>query len=95
MRRAARRDVIESDVIQALERIGVTVERVSQPGLGDLLAHRADTGFKMIEVKSGKQGKLTNAQRATHQRLPIVVIRSVEEGLALFGVTENPRRSAR
>lgn len=86
MRRAARRDAIEPAVIQALEQVGITCVRVSDPGLPDLIC-AARGEIRLVELKSGKAGKLTKAQIEMHQRLPICTVRSVGEALALFGVS--------
>jgi hypothetical protein len=84
MRTKAKRDAIEPDVMAALERIGVTVERISSPGAPDLACYRADTGIVMLELKEPKRGRLTREQKAW--KLPRHVVRSVDEALAVFGV---------
>jgi Holliday junction resolvase len=59
-RRAARRDTVEAEIVQALERVGVQVYRISGAGLPDLLCwYRGQ--WTPLEVK-GPKGKLTEAQ---------------------------------
>ena len=79
-----RRDANERAISQALHRIGVQTFALSIPGLGDLLCWRADTGYQVLEVKTPR-GRLTKAQRAVHVDVPIAIVRSVEEALALYG----------
>jgi hypothetical protein len=86
-----RRDGNEQGIARALARIGVQCYALSIPGLGDLLAWRADTGWQVLEVKTPR-GRLTKAQRAVHTHVPIQIVRSVEEALALYGTS--PVRSA-
>lgn len=78
-----RRDWNERQIVSALQAIGVTVERLSAPGLPDLLAWHPRDGFRLIEVKQPR-GRLTMAQE--RQTMPYSVIRSVDEALALYGV---------
>ena len=91
MRRAAKRDWTEPEIVRALEAIGVTVARVSSPGVPDLLCWRRDTGYRLIEVKTPR-GKLTPDQTALRRRMPFDVVRSVAEVLKLYGVSD-PGRS--
>ncbi len=82
MRRAARRDGNEAEIVDALERIGVTVYRVSAPGLPDLLTfHRGH--WIPLECKLPK-GKLTEKQAENFMRTPFAIARTVEDALALF-----------
>jgi len=101
MRTKAKRDAIEPDVVAHLEAIGVQVFRLSDPGGPDLLCydprartlHRyarefTDDGTWLpIECKSGKAGRLTEAQTKARRTMPWPVCRSVAEALQLFGVT--------
>ena len=85
MRRVARRDGNEQEIVEALEAIGVVVIRLSDPGVPDLLCYRHDRGWLPIEVK--KKGEpLTPAQLALRERVMFPVVRSVEEALELYGV---------
>lgn len=82
-----KRDANEPAIVDALEAIGVTVHRLSHPGLPDLLCWHRREGFRLLEVKAEK-GTLTEAQRETVcSSLPFCIVRSVPEALALFGVT--------
>lgn len=80
-----KRDALEPFVVEALQDIGVTVFRISGAGCPDLLCHARGVWLP-VEVKSGKAGKLTEAQIEARQRAPYPVVRSVSEALQLFGV---------
>jgi hypothetical protein len=86
-----RRDLNERAICQALHRIGVQTFAISIPGLGDLLCWRADTGWQVLEIKT-LRGRLTKAQRAVHTAVPIRIVRSIDEALALYGTA--PVRAA-
>ena len=60
MRRAAKRDICEREIIDALEAHGVSVTQLSQEGVPDLLCSYKGRWF-LVEVKSAK-GKLTEEQ---------------------------------
>lgn len=82
----AKRDANEPAIVDALEDIGVTCYRISEPGLPDLLVWTQREGFRLIEVKMpGK--KLNIRQQATRRYVPFAVVESVADALALFGVT--------
>lgn len=83
MRHAARRDVNEQAIVDALEAIGVQVLRVSQPGVPDLLTWRADKGFQLLEVKQ-RWGQMTFQQKQFS--MPFTVVRSVKDALTVFGL---------
>ena len=85
MRRVARRDGIEPAIVEALERIGVVVIRLSDPGVPDLLTWRQDRGWLPIEVKQPGE-PLTPAQLALRERVCFPVVRSVADALELYGV---------
>ena len=82
MRRAAKRDANETDIVAALERIGCVVRRVNQDGLPDLLVARGGTCLP-IEVKD-KGGKLTASQAALWRLTRFPVVHSVDEAVELF-----------
>lgn len=84
MRRAARRDYNELEIVAALEAIGVSCFRVNEPGLPDLLTHARGIWLP-IEVKRPR-GQLTRAQQARQAVAPCPVVTSVAEALALFGI---------
>ena len=79
------RDANEKAISQALHRIGVQTFAISIPGLGDLLCWRQDTGWKMLEIKTAR-GRLTTTQHETHRLVPIDVVRTIDEAIALFHV---------
>ena len=60
MRKAAKRDANEREIIDALEAHGVSVTQLSQEGVPDLLCSYRGRWF-LVEVKSEK-GKLTEDQ---------------------------------
>lgn len=78
-----KRDANEKAIVEALEAIGVTVHRISSPGVGDLIAYHWREGVRLLEVKTPK-GTLTVVQQRS--RMPRCIVRSVAEALALFGV---------
>ncbi len=91
MRHAAKRDGHERAIIQALEAIGVSVAPLSMPGVPDLLCWTAWDGYRLVEVKT-RSGKLTPAQVTFRQKFPVLVARSVEEALSLFGVKDSAKQ---
>lgn len=82
MRRAARRDANEPEIITALEQLGFAVERVSSPGIPDLLMSRAGQWY-VAECKTDG-GTPTPAQIATRKRAraTIPTFRSIEDVVA-------------
>lgn len=79
-----KRDAAEPAIVDALEAIGVTVHRLSHPGLPDLLCWHRREGFRLIEVKTAA-GTLTAAQQRTVcSSLPFCLVRTVAEALALY-----------
>jgi Holliday junction resolvase len=82
---ARKRDFVEAGIVATLRQIGVTVVPVSGKGAPDLIAWHPREGVRLIEVKS-QTGKLTPAQEDLHEKLPICIVRNVEEALALFNV---------
>jgi Holliday junction resolvase len=77
--RAARRDVNEKPIVDALRAIGAHVTRISGEGAPDLLV-RVRGRLYAFEVKSGS-GKRTAAQQDSQWP----VIRSVDEALRSVG----------
>jgi len=85
MRRAARRDANEPEIIQAIkeialaENIEISIFQLSQPGICDLLIGAPNGNF-LIEVK-GKKGKITPQQTAffTSWKGPAYVTRSASD----------------
>lgn len=89
MRHAAKRDAVEAAIVEALERCGMIVLRLSDPGIPDLLVGRHFYGnepsWRLIEVKSpGKS--LTPAQERLRERAWFPVVETVEEALAVCGI---------
>lgn len=81
MRRAARTDRNQAEVIQALKRVGISVEYIKLPF--DLVIHNArknETAF--VEVKT-EEGRLTQAQEAFMSRWPgkVYLVRSAEDAV--------------
>lgn len=85
-RQAARRDDNERPIIEALRRAGASVEQLSKRGVPDLLVGWRGETF-LIEVKTAK-GRLTADESAWLEswRGQAVIVRSVEEALAVIGV---------
>lgn len=67
MRRNAKRDAIEPDIVDALEAAGCSVWRVNQAGLPDLYVQRAGKGY-WLECKSAEHGRLTKAQERNRKK---------------------------
>jgi hypothetical protein len=90
MRRAARRDDNEQDIIKAMRAEGAYVKQINDEGLFDLLvSHRGKT--LLIEVKDGAKPpsarRLTEAELKFHEEWPgsnLFIITSVEEAIALL-----------
>jgi hypothetical protein len=90
MRRAARRDDNEQDIIKAMRAEGAYVKQINDEGLFDLLvSHRGET--LLIEVKDGAKPpsarRLTDAELKFHEEWPgsdLFIITSVEEAIALL-----------
>lgn len=82
----ARRDTIESQIVDALRACGVYVRRISQKGVPDLLLWREDMPkgcVMLMEVKS-PHGRLTAAQSGF--QAPYALVRDTNEALTMFGV---------
>ena len=90
MRRAARRDDNEQDIIKAMRAEGAYVKQINDEGLFDLLvSYRGET--LLIEVKDGAKPpsarRLTEAELKFHEEWPgsnLFIITSVEEAVALL-----------
>lgn len=92
MRRAAKADLNQPDIVDALRQMGASVVHLHTVGQGcpDLLV-----GFRgrtqLVEVK-GERGTLTQPQREWHQAWrgsPVVILRSVADAVALVGHIAN------
>lgn len=86
MRRAARTDANQAEIVTALRKSGCQVESLAKLGRGvpDLLVSRAGK-LKLLEVKT-KRGDLTPDQRRWHALWPVHVVRSPEEALRAVGL---------
>ena len=90
MRRAARRDANEGDIIKAMRGEGAYVKVINDEGLFDLLvSHRGQT--LLVEVKDGAKPpsarRLTDAEQKFHDEWPgsdLYIVNSVEEAIALL-----------
>lgn len=95
MRRAARRDANEGDIIKALRAEGAYVKVINDEGLFDLLvAYTGPSGFQhtlLLEVKDGAKPpsarRLTDAEAKFHEEWPLsnlFIVTSVEDAVALL-----------
>ena len=90
MRRAARRDTNEPEIIKALRACGAYVKPINDEGTFDLLvSYRGHT--LLLEIKDGQKPpsarKLTDAEQKFHDEWPgdnLHIVKSVEEALALL-----------
>lgn len=89
MRRAARRDDNEKAIVDALERVGCLVQKLTQgDGVPDLLVGVPSGKLIVIEVKDGDKvpsaKRLTEKELAWHQRwarYPVFVVENVEQAV--------------
>lgn len=101
MRRAAKRDENEAAIVEALEAVGATVERLSGASIPDLLVgYRGVTTLMEVKQPAGAKGgtshrDLLPGQAAWHaawRGSPVAVVRTPAEALAAIGVYVNPER---
>jgi len=95
VRRAAKRDANEAELVRALEAVGAMVVRLSGTGVPDLLVCRQGV-LTLIEVKN-RQGRnrATAAQdRRSAQGWPVVVVRDVATALGAVGVFYSSNEAA-
>ena len=103
MRRAARRDVMEADIVQALRSVGASVTRINQEGLFDLLVgYRGVTTLVEVKTPSRKDGKAQTRATGTELSVaqqkwleswrggPAVVVRSMTDALQAVGAMVPP-----
>ena len=88
MRRSAKRDANEPEIIAALRAVGCLVQPLSAPGVPDLLVWSPWYGLMLLEVKDGSKPpsarKLTPEQVAWHtqwREAEILVVSSVVDAL--------------
>lgn len=81
MRRAAKVDANQDDIVQALKRIGVSVEYIKKP-VDLLICHRGETALMEVKNPDGKD-QLSKEQIDFIARWPgkVHVVRSVQEAL--------------
>jgi hypothetical protein len=90
VKRAARTDHNQADIVEELRKAGVRVADIHRHGDGvpDILAYVPRTGLWLpIEVKSAT-GTLTGAERAWWLRMCCepVIVRSAEDAMSVVGV---------
>ena len=86
-----KRDASEKAIVDALERVGAYVIRISAPGAPDLLVGYRGR-WQPIEVKS-LEGTLTPMQWGSYGANAYPIVRSVDEALkAIRAVTVPERR---
>jgi hypothetical protein len=90
MRRAARRDDNEKEIVAAMREAGAYVKVINDEGTFDLLCwHNGRT--LLLEIKDGSKPlsarRLTDAEQKFHDAWPgdnLYIVNSVEEALALL-----------
>jgi Holliday junction resolvase len=91
MRRAARIDDNQRDLVSTLRRAGCNVLSLAAVGNGcpDLLVYRADNLY-MLEIKDGKKvksrRKLTPHQVTFKKDWPVVVVTDIDSALQAVGL---------
>jgi len=90
MRRAARRDAGEQDIIKAMREAGAFVKVINDEGTFDLLCW-CNGRTLLLEIKDGTKPpsarRLTDAEQKFHDTWPgdnLHIVNSVEEALALL-----------
>jgi hypothetical protein len=90
MRRAARRDDNEKDIIKAMRACGAFVKVINDEGTFDLLCWYNGRTL-LLEIKDGTKPpsarRLTDAEQKFHDEWPgsdLYIVNSVEEALALL-----------
>ena len=90
MRRAARVDNVQAEVVAALRAAGCSVQSIAAIGHGvpDLVAARAGVNY-LLECKTGR-GTLTREEREwiVAWRGTVHIVRTSEEALAVVGLRE-------
>lgn len=90
MPQAARTDANQQEIVDALRKVGASVESLHRVGGGvpDLLIGFRNQNF-LIEVKTGT-GRLNDRQRDWHQlwRGHVAIARTIDEALRAVGLLE-------
>jgi len=98
MRRAARVDSNQWNIVDALRKAGAKVTLLHQVGGGcpDVLVTRKDKSFALLEIKDGEKPpsarKLTPDEQAwhdAHEGSPVYVITSVDDALHVLVVSKD------
>jgi hypothetical protein len=92
LRRAARTDANQAEIVAALRGVGASVQPLHAVGQGcpDLLVGKDNVNF-LVEVKDGSrppsERQLTPHQREWHDtwRGNVAIVKSIEEALTLVG----------
>jgi Holliday junction resolvase len=97
MRRSAKVDANQTEIVQALRKAGATVQSLAATGCGvpDLLVGFGGATY-LLEVKDGSKPlsarKLTPDQVEWHANWkggPLVVVESAEQALSVVGLTQS------
>lgn len=87
MRRAARVDANQSEIVKAFRRLGCTVQSLATIGAGcpDLLIGIPTNRVVLVEVKDGDKAKLTPDQEVWHANwaTPVHIVRHLGEVISL------------
>lgn len=87
MRRAARRDIVEPEIVAALEKAGCLVYRSLR---SDLMIHRECFGPGMFKVLECKSTPYTDARQSMQRQFQFMTgsptVRSAEEALKEVGL---------
>ena len=89
-RRAAKRDTVEAEIVQALQKVGARVWRLSVDSLPDLLCGIGGR-FVLLECKSTRRIRRDQARQTAAiaelqaRNLPVYVVRSVDDALQAVG----------
>jgi len=89
MRTSAKRDITEPAIVEALQKAGCTVKRVSSDSIPDLLVVLPSSETVLVECKS-KGGRLTPAQQDFLSTWPgrVIIAFSPEQALQDLGLAE-------
>jgi hypothetical protein len=95
MRRAAKRDASEPDIVETLEGIGAVVTKLNDPDVCDLfVVYRG--AMHLMEVKTGKAklraGQEEFAQRMAACGVTVKVVRTPSDALDAIGFCWDPRK---
>ena len=89
MRRAAKRDKNEPEIVSALKQAGAHVWQISAPGVPDLLVSFRNETF-LLETKA-RHGKLTDEQIIFFETWTggaVAIVRSIDDALRAIGAID-------